>query len=111
IARAGSVSTLEPGTVLHVVDGQTTTARTLATHLARDRGLRVRRIPGPVLRAAAATVAALARALGRESPITPYRVRAAGARRRFDSTRTRTALGWRDDASESDLTGAPAAGA
>ena len=109
IVRAGSVPTLEPGTVLHVVGGQTTTARTLATRLARDRGLRVRRIPAPLLRAGAAAAAALARALGRESPITPYRVRAAGARLRFDCTRARTALGWAGDASGLDLTGTPAA--
>jgi nucleoside-diphosphate-sugar epimerase len=109
IVRAGSVSTLEPGTILHGVGGQTTTARTLATHLARDRGLRVRRIPEPVLRAGAAAATALAHALGRDSPITPYRVRAASARLRFDCTRARTALGWPEDAGGSDLTGAPAA--
>jgi len=109
IVRAGSVSTLEPGTVLHAVGGETTTAWALATHLARDHGLRVRRIPDPVLRAGAAAAAVLARALGRDSPITPYRVRAAGARLRFDCTRTRTALGWPEDAGGSDLTDTSAA--
>jgi nucleoside-diphosphate-sugar epimerase len=109
IVRAGSASTLEPGTVLHAVGGQTTTAWALATHLARDQGLRVRRIPDPVLHAGAAAAAALARALGRDSPITPYRVRAAGARLRFDCTRIRTALGWPEDAGGADLTGTPAA--
>jgi predicted dehydrogenase/nucleoside-diphosphate-sugar epimerase len=109
IVRAGSVSTLEPGTVLHAVGVQTTTAWALAAYLARDHGLRVRRIPEPVLRAGAAAAAALARAFGRDSPITPYRVRAAGARLRFDCTRTRMALGWAEDAGASDLTGAPAA--
>jgi nucleoside-diphosphate-sugar epimerase len=105
IVRAGSVATLEPGTILHAVGGQTTTARTLATHLARDHGLRVRRIPEPVLRAGAAAVAALARVLRRDSPITPYRVRAAGARLQFDCTRARTALGWADKANALDRTG------
>ena len=105
IVRAGSVSTLEPGTVLHAVGGQTTTARALAARLARDHGLRVRRIPAPVLRAGAAVAAALAHALGRDSPITPYRVRAATARLRFDCTRTRMALGWPEDADGSDLDG------
>jgi predicted dehydrogenase/nucleoside-diphosphate-sugar epimerase len=104
IVRAGSLSTLEPGTVLHAVDRQTTTVRTLAIHLARDHGLRVRRIPQPVLRAGAAAVAVLARTFGRPSPITPYRVRAASARLRFDCTRTRTALGWCEDAGEPDPT-------
>ncbi len=109
IVRAGSVSTLEPGTVLHAVGAQTATARALATHLAREDGLRVRRIPEPILRAGAAVAVAFARALGRNSPITPYRVRAAGARLRFDCTRARMALGWVEDAAGSDLTGAPAA--
>jgi predicted dehydrogenase/nucleoside-diphosphate-sugar epimerase len=109
IVRAGSVSTLEPGTVLHAVGSQSTTARTLATHVAREHGLRVWRIPEPVLRAGAAVAAALARALGRDSPITPYRVRAAGARLLFDCTRARMALGWAEDPDGSDLAGAPAA--
>jgi 2-alkyl-3-oxoalkanoate reductase len=109
IVRAGSVSTLVPGTVLHVVGGGTATAGALATRLARDHGLRVRRIPEPLLLAGAAAAAALARALGRESPITPYRVRAAGARLRFDCTRARTALAWTDDASAFDRTATPAA--
>jgi predicted dehydrogenase/nucleoside-diphosphate-sugar epimerase len=105
IVRAGSVSALEPGTVLHVVGGQTTPARMLATRLAREHGLRVRCIPEPVLRAGAAAVAALARVLRRDSPITPYRVRAAGARLQFDCTRARTALGWADKANALDRTG------
>jgi len=109
IVRAGSVPTLEPGTVLHAVGSQSTTARTLATHVAREHGFRVWRIPEPVLRAGAAVAAALAGALGRDSPITPYRVRAAGARLLFDCTRSRTALGWAEDAAGSDLAGAPAA--
>src|SRR4029453_4976414 len=62
IIRAGSVSTLVPGTVLHVVGGGTATAGALATRLARDHGLRVRRIPEPLLLAGAAAAAALARA-------------------------------------------------
>ncbi len=109
IVRAGSVPALEPGTVLHVVSDQTTTAGTLATRLARDRRLRVRRIPEPLVRAGAVAAAALARLLGRESPITPYRMRAAGARLRFDCTHARTALGWTEDASGLDPTGTPAA--
>jgi nucleoside-diphosphate-sugar epimerase len=109
ILRAGSAAALESGTVLHVVGDQTATARTLATRLARDRGLRVRRIPEPLLLAGAAVAAALARALGREAPITPYRVRAASARLRFDCTRARTALGRTDDASAAGVTGTPAA--
>jgi predicted dehydrogenase/nucleoside-diphosphate-sugar epimerase len=109
IVRAGSVPALEPGTVLHVVGGQTTTARMIATRLARDRGLRVRRVPGPLVHAGAAAAAALARALGREPPITPYRMRAAGARLRFDCTRARTTLGWAETAKGLDPTGTPAA--
>src|SRR5262249_59139394 len=109
IVRAGSVPALEPGTVLHVVGGQTTTARMIATRLARDRGLRVRRVPGPLVHAGAAAAAALARALGREPPITPHRMRAAGARLRFDCTRARTTLGWAETAKGLDPTGTPAA--
>src|SRR4029450_13559051 len=88
------VSTLVPGTVLHVVGGGTATAGAPATRLGRDHGLPGRDIPAPLPPAGAGAGAALARALGRESPITPYRVRAAGARLRFDCTRARTALGW-----------------
>jgi hypothetical protein len=95
--------------VLHLVDGGTATARTLAARLARDAGLRVRRIPEPLLLAGAAAATTLARVLGLESPITPYRVRAAGARLRFDCTRARTALGWTDDANAVELPGTPAA--
>ena len=109
IVHAGSEPALEPGTVLHVVSSQTTTARTLAAHLARDRGLRLRCIPAPLVHAGAAAAAALARALGRQSPITPYRMRAAGARLRFDCTRARAALAWADDANGLDPSGTPAA--
>jgi predicted dehydrogenase/nucleoside-diphosphate-sugar epimerase len=109
IIRAGSDPAPEPGTVLHVVGSQATTARSLAIRLARDRGLRLRRMPGPLVRACAAAAAALAHSLGRESPITPYRVRAAGARLRFDCTRARSALGWVDGANGLDPTGTPAA--
>jgi predicted dehydrogenase/nucleoside-diphosphate-sugar epimerase len=109
IVRAGSVSALEPGTLLHLVSDQTATARTLATRIARDRGLRVRRVPEPFLLAGAALSAALARGLGRDAPITPYRVRAAGARLRFDCTRTRATLRWTDDAGAVGRTGTPAA--
>jgi len=59
--------------------------------------------------AGAAAAAALARALGRESPITPYRMRAAGARLRFDCTRARTELGWAGDPSSLAPAGTPAA--
>src|SRR5262249_943434 len=82
IVRAGCAATLEPGTVLHAVGGQATPARTLATHLARDHGLHVWRIPKPVLRAGAAAAAVPARVLGRESPTPPYPLRAAAARLR-----------------------------
>ena len=109
IGRAGSAATLLPGTVLHLVDGGTATAWTVAARLARDAGLRVRRIPGPLLLAGATVVTALARALGRESAITPHRVRAAGARLRFDGARARTALGWTDDANAIELPRTPAA--
>jgi len=109
ILRAGSEPALERGTVLHVVGSQTTTARTLAAHLARARGLRLRCIPAPLVHAGAAAAAALARALGRQSPITPYRMRAAGARLRFDCTRARAALAWADDANGLDPSGTPAA--
>jgi predicted dehydrogenase/nucleoside-diphosphate-sugar epimerase len=94
IVRAGYDPALERGTIVHVVGSQAATARALARRLASARGLRLFRVPAPVLPAGAAAVAALARALGRETPITPYRVRAAGARLRFDCTRARTALGW-----------------
>jgi nucleoside-diphosphate-sugar epimerase len=109
IVRAGCDPALEPGTVFHAVRSQTTTARTLATRLARERGLRLRRIPRPLLQAGAAAAWVVARALGRESPITPYRMRAAGARLRFDCTRARTALGWADHPSPLDQAGTPAA--
>jgi 2-alkyl-3-oxoalkanoate reductase len=109
IVRAGCDPALEPGTVLHVVGSQATTARTLAARLARDRGLRLRRIPAPVVNAGAAAAAALARVLGRESAITPYRMRAASARLRFDCTRARTTLGWADDANPLDPAETPAA--
>jgi len=109
IVRAGSDPALAPGTVLHAVSSQATTTRTLATRLARERGLRLRRIPRPLVHAGAAAAAALARALGRESPITPYRMRAAGARLRFDCTRARTALGWPGDPSPLAPRGTPAA--
>ena len=105
IVRAALVATLEPGTVLHLVGGQTTTARTLASRLARDRGLRVWRVPAPLLRAGAGAAAVLGRGLGRRLPITPYRLRAAAARLRFDCTRARTALGC----GGLDETGTPAA--
>jgi predicted dehydrogenase/nucleoside-diphosphate-sugar epimerase len=94
IVRAGYDPALEPGTIVHVVGSQSATARALARRFGREHGLRVRRLPGPLLRAGAAAVAALARALGRAAPITPYRVRAAEARLRFDCTRARTVLGW-----------------
>jgi 2-alkyl-3-oxoalkanoate reductase len=94
IVRAGCAPALEPGTILHVIGSQATVARALAMRLARDHGLRLRRIPGRVMRVGACVAAALARAVGRDAPITPYRVRSADARLRFDSTRTRTALGW-----------------
>jgi nucleoside-diphosphate-sugar epimerase len=109
IVRAGAVSTLLPGTVLHLVGNGAATAWTLATRLAHDQGLRVRRIPEPLLLTLAATATALARALGRESPITPHRVRAAGARLRFDCGRARMALVWTDDAGGVELPGTPAA--
>jgi 2-alkyl-3-oxoalkanoate reductase len=106
IVRAGCDPNLEPGTILHAVGSQAATARAIALRLARDRGLRVRRLPGPLLCAGSAVVAALARALRREAPITPYRVRSAGARLRFDCTCARTALGWTpgaDGTPETDL--------
>jgi 2-alkyl-3-oxoalkanoate reductase len=94
IVRAGCAAALEPGTILHAIGSQATAARALATRLARDHGLRVRRIPGLVMRVGAGVVAALARAVGRDAPITPYRMRAADARLRFDCTLARTELGW-----------------
>jgi nucleoside-diphosphate-sugar epimerase len=109
IVRAGFDPALAPGTVLHAVSSQATTTRTLATRLARDCGLRLRRIPRPLVHAGAAAATALARVLGRESPITRYRMRAAGARLRFDCTRARTALGWAGDPSALDPAGTPAA--
>src|SRR5262245_3446337 len=109
IVRAGCDPALAPGTVLHAVSSQARTTRTLASRLARDRGLRLRRIPRPLVHAGAAAAAALARALGREAPITPYRMRAAGARLRFDCTRARTALGWAGDPSPLAPAGTPAA--
>jgi nucleoside-diphosphate-sugar epimerase len=94
ILRAGCAPALEPGTILHAIGSQSTAARALATRLARDHGLRLHRIPGLVMRVGAGVVAALARAVGRAAPITPYRMRAADARLRFDCTRARTELGW-----------------
>jgi len=98
ILRAGYDSALTAGTVLHMVDRQHETERTLAARLARTRGLRLWRIPAPALRAGAVALTGLARACGRESPLTPERVRAAGGRLWFDCTRARTMLGWPDDA-------------
>src|SRR5262249_44362128 len=109
IVRAGCDPALAPGTVLHAVSSQATTTRTLATRLARDRGLRLRRIPRPLVHGGAAAATVFARALGRESPITRYRMRAAGAWLRFDCTRARTALGWAGDPSSLDPAGTSAA--
>lgn len=109
IVEAGRTHAPAAGTVLHVVGDQSATARTLAARIARPRGFVVRRIPGAVLRAGAAAAAVLARVLGREAPITPYRLRAADARLTFDCTRTRTALGRTPSTRGALVTRAPAA--
>src|SRR4029453_10863953 len=99
IARAGCDPALEPGTILHAVGSQTVTAGALAMRLARDHGLHLRRLPGPVLRTGAAVAAALARTLGRATPINSYRMRPPAARLRFDCWRASTALGGAPGAS------------
>jgi hypothetical protein len=71
IVRTGCDAASEAGTVLHVVGAQAATARALAVRIAR--------------------------VLCREAPMTPYRLRAADARFRFDCTRTCTALGCTSD--------------
>ena len=81
-----------------MVDRQNETERTLAARLARARGLRLWRIPGQPRCAPAPPRRRAAHAFGRESPLTPERVRAAGGRLWFDCTRARAMLGWPDDA-------------
>lgn len=84
------------GTVVHVVDPEPMTqndivARYLATQHGRGR---VVHIPAQVVAFAASVADLLFRAVGRQAPLTPYRVKSALASRVFDGRKAAAVLGW-----------------
>lgn len=84
------------GTVVHIVDPEPVTqndivARYLATQDGRGR---VVHIPAQVVAFAASVADLLFRAVGRQAPLTPYRVQSALATRVFDGRKAAAVLDW-----------------
>jgi predicted dehydrogenase/nucleoside-diphosphate-sugar epimerase len=83
------------GTVYHLVDERTITRETLACAIAAAEGLRPLAVPAAILQSAAFGCEVLGRVLGRDVPLTRYRLRSTFARVRFDCGRAARDLGWR----------------
>ncbi|MDR7420627.1 MAG: NAD-dependent epimerase/dehydratase family protein [Armatimonadota bacterium] len=92
---AAGASRIEPGTVYHIVDGEELTQRAIVERLGGGDGPRVVYLPRAAVGALAAGFEGLGRILGREVPLTRYRVRSSRASVRFDCSKARTELGWK----------------
>jgi nucleoside-diphosphate-sugar epimerase len=85
------------GSVLHLVDAEPLSQDDVAKYYLAATGKRraVVHAPLSLLYCAAFGAHAVFRLLGRNAPLTPYRLRSAIGRRDFDCTAAAKALGWR----------------
>ena len=84
------------GTAYNLVDPETVTQDELAEYYLRAKGRKPRiwHLPLLLLYPASAVLQVGLRLLGKNSPITPYRLKSAVGTRRFDCSAAREALGW-----------------
>jgi predicted dehydrogenase/nucleoside-diphosphate-sugar epimerase len=87
-------SDLSQGEIIQLVDEEPLTQNDVL-QLAGGAGSRVVRVPRPVIFALGALSQVLLRCLGRQSPLSVYRLRSALAYRRFESRRAAELLGWK----------------
>ncbi len=89
-------SDLFDGSVFNIVDPEEVTQDELAEHYLRTvrERKRIIHLPLTFLYPAAAGLQIGMRMLGRDAPITPYRLRSAVGNRRFDQTAISGSLGW-----------------
>lgn len=93
LVKAGG-SVYFDGSIFHVVDDVVITQGELARRAAVAMGLRVSRLPDPVVRSLALGVEILGRTLRRDPPMSRYRLRSALAHLTFDGSKIRRELGW-----------------
>ena len=94
---AAANSDLFDGTVLHLVDPEQLSQDEIAEYYLAAIGKRKRVVHAPLslLYTAAFGANTVFRLLGRNAPLTPYRLRSAIGRREFDCTAAAKALNWR----------------
>ncbi len=85
------------GTVLHLVDSAELSQDEIAKYYLATIGKHKRIVHAPLslLYTAAFGANVVFRLLGRNAPLTPYRLRSAIGRRQFDCTAAMESLGWR----------------
>lgn len=81
------------GEVIHIIDSEHLTQRDVLSAVGADR--RVIHVPRPVIFGLGKLSEVALGALGRQSPIAPYRLKSALARLTFDSSRASELLGWK----------------
>jgi nucleoside-diphosphate-sugar epimerase len=81
------------GEVIHIIDSERLTQRDVLSAVGADRG--VIHVPRPVIFGLGKLSEIALGALGRQSPIAPYRLKSALARLTFDSSRASELLGWK----------------
>jgi len=86
-----------PGSIFHLVDPTPVTQReyVAASRLRFGAAIRVRYVPRFLLMLAAYGVACLSRLLGRDLPLSPYRVRSLRPLSELDCSAAHNVLGWR----------------
>lgn len=85
---------LRDGEILHLVDDPSLTQNQVLAELC-GQSARIVRVPRVLLIGMGWASAVLLRLIGRRSPVSPYRLRSALARRRFSSPRAADLLGWK----------------
>jgi len=82
------------GSIFHVVDDAAITQKDMAKMVGKARGMQVLRVPQPLVFSLALALEIVGRLLGRNVPLTRYRLRSSQADIAFDCTKIRQELGW-----------------